>query len=187
MEFHKMTKSLFGKSKNIGGIDGEIKDADGQVHYYLKGLWNETLSMSPYNPSKKGFDEENATLLWKAEETPQNWERIYRFTRMGLQLNKINSEMKKWLPPTDSRLRTDQRALENGDLTLANTEKHRLEERQRASRKKREQERIEWKPNYFEEYIDEETGMTEYKYIRDYWEDRRKRNWVHMPDLFGQD
>ena len=42
----------------------------------------------------------------------------------------------KTLPPTDSRFRTDQRALENGDIDLATQEKHRLEEKQRARRKR---------------------------------------------------
>lgn len=35
------------------------------------------------------------------------------------------------LPPTDSRLRPDQRCLENGEYELANAEKLRLEQRQR--------------------------------------------------------
>lgn len=35
------------------------------------------------------------------------------------------------LPPTDSRLRPDQRYLENGEYGMANSEKLRLEQRQR--------------------------------------------------------
>jgi oxysterol-binding protein 1 len=35
------------------------------------------------------------------------------------------------LPPTDSRLRPDQRCLENGEYDKANSEKLRLEQRQR--------------------------------------------------------
>jgi len=35
------------------------------------------------------------------------------------------------LPPTDSRLRPDQRCLENGEYEMANEEKLRLEQRQR--------------------------------------------------------
>jgi hypothetical protein len=37
--------------------------------------------------------------------------------------------MKEQLPPTDSRLRPDQRALENGEFDKASAEKHRLEEK----------------------------------------------------------
>ena len=186
MEFHKAGKSMFGKSKN-GSVEGEIKDADGNIHYYIQGKWNDHIYMSPVNPDKKGFDENNLTILWQAETTPENWEQIYRFTKFALQLNKITPSMRKSLPPTDSRLRTDQRALENGDLTLANTEKHRLEEKQRGRRKKREKEVVDWKPNYFEEYIDPDTGTQEFKLIRDYWEDSKNQDWSHLPDLFGEE
>ena len=55
------------------------------------------------------------------------------------------------LPPTDSRLRQDQRHLENGNLQEANDEKHNLEEIQRAMRRDWEEKGEEWKPNYFEE------------------------------------
>jgi hypothetical protein len=41
----------------------------------------------------------------------------------------MRSGMQAMLPPTDSRLRPDQRALENGELDLASTEKNRLEEK----------------------------------------------------------
>ena len=39
--------------------------------------------------------------------------------------------MQEKLPPTDSRLRPDQRFLENGEYEMANSEKLRLEQRQR--------------------------------------------------------
>lgn len=39
--------------------------------------------------------------------------------------------LKEKLPPTDSRLRPDQRHLENGEYERANEEKQRLERRQR--------------------------------------------------------
>lgn len=39
--------------------------------------------------------------------------------------------LKEKLPPTDSRLRPDQRHLENGEYEKANLEKQRLEKRQR--------------------------------------------------------
>lgn len=39
--------------------------------------------------------------------------------------------LKEKLPPTDSRLRPDQRHLENGEFDAANSEKLRLEQKQR--------------------------------------------------------
>ncbi|KAK1354566.1 hypothetical protein POM88_047822 [Heracleum sosnowskyi] len=46
-------------------------------------------------------------------------------------LNEITPGLREQLPPTDSRLRPDQRCLENGEFEMANSEKLRLEQRQR--------------------------------------------------------
>ena len=54
---------------------------------------------------------------------------------MTLQLNHLNVQNGRSLPPTDSRFRPDQKALEHRLVDLAAEEKHRLEEKQRARRK----------------------------------------------------
>jgi hypothetical protein len=46
-----------------------------------------------------------------------------------MQLNYLPNFLKKVIPPTDTRLRPDQRALENGDVKFGNEEKRRLEEK----------------------------------------------------------
>ncbi len=51
-------------------------------------------------------------------------------------------------------------------------------------RKKREAEGIEWKAYYFEEYQDPESGEVYYKYIRDYWKDRKEQMWEHLQEIF---
>lgn len=48
--------------------------------------------------------------------------------------------MEEGIAPTDSRLRPDQRLMENGFWVEANAEKIRLEEKQRAERRAREAE-----------------------------------------------
>ena len=63
---------------------------------------------------------------------------MYYFTNFTLQLNYLPPGLKEKLPPTDTRLRPDQRALEEGDLTTAANEKARLEDKQRKMRKDRE-------------------------------------------------
>ena len=61
------------------------------------------------------------------------------------------------IPPTDTRRRPDQRALELGDFKLAAKEKERLEVKQRQVRKYGEKMNIEHKVSYFkEEYIEED-------------------------------
>ncbi|KAJ6858021.1 hypothetical protein NC652_040533 [Populus alba x Populus x berolinensis] len=83
------------------------------------------------------------------------------------------------LPSTDSRLRPDQRCLENGEYTKANEEKLRLEQRQRQARKMQERG---WKPRWF---VKEKGGET-YSYIGGYWEAKDRGNWESCPDIFGQ-
>ncbi|GJN23587.1 hypothetical protein PR202_gb11250 [Eleusine coracana subsp. coracana] len=82
------------------------------------------------------------------------------------------------LPPTDSRLRPDQRCLENGEYERANAEKLRLEQRQRQARKMQESG---WKPRWFAK----DKGTDTYRYLGGYWESREKSSWDGCPDIFG--
>ena len=66
-----------------------------------------------------------------------------------MSLNELESDMGDILCPTDSRLRPDIRKLENGDQDGAASEKARLEEKQRNSRKVRKQKKgNEYAPRY---------------------------------------
>ena len=88
-------------------------------------------------------------MLWTANPNPPNNETLYNFTYFSLQLNHLPPGLKENLPPTDSRLRPDQRALEEGNLILATEEKHRLEEKQRNAKKMRDANGWLYKPQYF--------------------------------------
>lgn len=74
---------------------------------------------------------------------------MYAMTRHNLQLNYLPDSLRPFLPPTDSRFRPDQRALENGDFEKAAAEKHRLEEKQRAERRVLDANGIAPLPKYF--------------------------------------
>lgn len=63
-------------------------------------------------------------------------ERYYNFTELACQLN----EPEPGIAPTDSRLRPDQRLMEEGKWDEANFEKVRLEEKQRSVRREKENE-----------------------------------------------
>lgn len=103
----------------------------------------------------------------------------YNLTSFAITLNELTPGLKEKLPPTDSRLRPDQRHLENGEYELANVEKLRLEQRQRQSRKLQESG---WQPRWFRKEKDEDT----YKYIGGYWEARELGKWDNCPNIFGQ-
>lgn len=68
---------------------------------------------------------------------------MYNFTELAVQLN----EPESGVAPTDTRLRPDQRLMENALWDEANKEKLRLEEKQRSARKQREAELIKNNPN----------------------------------------
>lgn len=65
-----------------------------------------------------------------------NAENMYHFSALALTLN----ELEEGVGLTDSRLRPDQRLMEEGRWDEANAEKQRLEEKQRAVRRRREAE-----------------------------------------------
>uniref|UniRef100_A0A8C1M679 Oxysterol-binding protein n=1 Tax=Cyprinus carpio TaxID=7962 RepID=A0A8C1M679_CYPCA len=84
-------------------------------------------------------------LLWRIAPRPVNSAQMYNFTTFAMQLNELDKEIEAVIPKTDSRLRPDIRAMENGDIDLASEEKKRLEEKQRAARKNRSKSDDEWK------------------------------------------
>lgn len=109
---------------------------------------------------------------------------MYFFSYYTLNLNFINEEMKRSLPPTDTRRRPDQRSMEEGKYDNAASEKHRLEEKQRTIRKKREEMQILYKPSFFKEVDDDINGEKKWVYLGNYWEKRKNLDYVDFPDLF---
>ncbi|CAI7789539.1 unnamed protein product, partial [Closterium sp. NIES-54] len=85
-----------------------------------------------------------------------------------------------FLPPTDSRFRPDQRALEEGDEAWANEEKRRLEGKQR---KARQVQASGWEPRWFQQGA---PGGT-WTYKGGYWERRSSRDWGDIPHIFAAD
>ena len=73
--------------------------------------------------------------MWKIDPIVPDGEYYYYFTDFVINLNHLNNDLLRMIPLTDTRLRPDQRALEEGLFDLAASEKHRLEEKQRARRK----------------------------------------------------
>ena len=122
--------------------------------------------------------------LWKSEPKPVKSDWLYNFSRFSLQLNYLSDELREKLPPTDSRLRPDQRALENGDTENAVREKHRLEEAQRARRKAMQEDQIIYNPSYFEQKKVEETGEVIWQSNLQYWRNREQKDWSCLPLIF---
>lgn len=160
----------------------DAKKKGGKPLANMRGKWSESISTDL--ESKKG-----EKLLWKCTQNPEKYDWQYFFTNFAMQLNNLPEDLKKRLPISDSRLRPDQRALENGEYDLAASEKHRLEEKQRAARKFRaENPGNDFKPKYFKKIVDPDSKEAYYAYgiedCRDYWQDRKNKDFGHMEDLY---
>jgi hypothetical protein len=171
-------------SKDKGKVIGGCYDKDKNLRLKVEGNWRTNIDV--LLPDKEGMFTIRETI-WKKMEIntePGKEEDVYFLTDFGINLNNLTEEMKEYIPHSDSRFRTDQRALESQNLELAASEKHRLEEKQRHKRKEMEKSHQTHKPVYFEETYDELDGELIYKYVKDYWKDREKKNYSHLNDIF---
>ncbi|KAL5218064.1 hypothetical protein ABZP36_018748 [Zizania latifolia] len=167
--------------RNPHQVQGVVQDRSGRTVATLFGKWDESMHYVMGDCFGKGKGSENfseAHLLWKRSKPPKFPTR-YNFTRFAITLNELTPGSKEKLPPTDSRLRPDQRCLENGEYERANAEKLRLEQRQRQARKMQESG---WKPRWFAK----DNATDTYTYLGGYWESREKGSWEGCPDIFGQ-
>ncbi|XP_021283639.1 oxysterol-binding protein-related protein 1C isoform X2 [Herrania umbratica] len=167
--------------RNPHQVHGVVQDRNGRTVATLFGKWDESMHYVNGDCSAKGKGQESLSesrLLWKQSKPPKYPTR-YNLTRFAITLNELTPGLKEKLPPTDSRLRPDQRYLENGEYEMANSEKLRLEQRQRQARKMQERG---WKPRWFAK----DKGSDTYRYIGGYWEAREQGKWDSCPDIFGQ-
>ncbi|XAR64465.1 hypothetical protein NMG60_11024823 [Bertholletia excelsa] len=167
--------------RNPHQIHGFVQDnRTGEKVAMLVGKWDEAMYYVLGDPTSKpkGYDPmTEAVLLWERDKSVTKTR--YNLMPFAISLNELTPGLLEKLPPTDSRLRPDQRHLENGEYELANAEKLRLEQLQRQARKMQERG---WQPRWF--CRDKEDGC--YRYIGGYWEARERANWEGIPDIFGQ-
>jgi len=166
--------------KERGIFSGEAKDLYGNTRLKLEGNLHSHMDIIYEDDSGKEIRE----TIWKKVKIEGDEEARFYFSNFTMNLNNINDELKKILPPSDSRLRPDQRALENQEIDLAGSEKHRLEEKQRTKRKENEKLKIKHKPLYFEETYDDLGGELIYNYKGNYFEDRAAKKWDKFSDLY---
>ncbi|KAB2632513.1 oxysterol-binding protein-related protein 2A-like [Pyrus ussuriensis x Pyrus communis] len=162
--------------RNPHQVHGFVEDVMGKKVATLFGKWDESMHYVNGDGSRK-LNPSDASLLWKSSKPP-NVTR-YNLTSFAMTLNELTPGLQEKLPPTDSRLRPDQRHLENGEYEKANAEKQRLEKRQRLSRKLQENG---WKPRWFEREGEDEP----FRYVGGYWETRKQGKWDECPDIFGE-
>lgn len=122
-------KLNFIKASSWSSTRHEVRGAvygSGGVRLRLSGRWSEALYAG---------DPPAARCLWRPGAMPPEHELYYGFTRFAMELNELEPSMRETLPHTDTRLRPDQRALEEGDVEAAEQLKHQLEQAQRDRRR----------------------------------------------------
>ncbi|XP_032435152.1 oxysterol-binding protein 2 isoform X2 [Xiphophorus hellerii] len=182
-------------------VTGVVADSRGQAHYILSGTWDEKMESAKIIQSSEGASGSEGKqktvyqtlppkLLWKKYPLPENAENMYYFSSLALMLN----EPEDGVALTDSRLRPDQRLMEDGRWDEANVEKQRLEEKQRAVRRRREAEATGalhegrdyegYQPLWFHQRRESITGETNFVYKGGYWESKEREDWSMCPEIF---
>ncbi|KAH8926952.1 hypothetical protein BT69DRAFT_1347639 [Atractiella rhizophila] len=168
--FDAGSRDIWGNLKNATDTDwllkGEVKDSRGKKAIDLVGRWNECFMRMK--------NEDEVQILWRCSEFPHDCRTYYGFSKWAIGLNELRKEIEPFLPPTDSRLRPDQRLFENGKVDEAEKVKTKLEAKQR----KRREEHGEVMPSFFVKKGED------WVYRGGYWERRKKKDWKQAPDIF---
>nr|XP_045616536.1 oxysterol-binding protein 1-like isoform X2 [Procambarus clarkii] len=176
-------------------VTGYVVDSDGTFKWFITGMWDEKIeacrvTSQSMRAGKPVYETGPPKVLWKRNAVDPEAERYYNFTELACQLN----EPEENVAPSDSRNRPDQRLMEEGRWEEANLEKLRLEEKQRATRRKREAEAEQataegrdypaYSPTWFRKETDEATGALIFRYTHEYWDCKERQDWSRCPDIF---
>ncbi|CAJ0941006.1 unnamed protein product, partial [Mesorhabditis belari] len=192
---HQTGNKFVKRPKRVTGL---VKDADGVIHYVIQGTWEHHIDILRVTKcsgtgEKAKLETEAPRRIWTVNPTFEGSEKMHNFTKLAVELN----EPEAGIAPTDSRLRPDQRLMEDGKWDEANKRKMDIEDKQRSRRKEREKEMEkaihqglpyeEYTPLWFTKTQDEITGTLMHKKFRfngDYWECKKKHDWSRCPELF---
>eukprot|EP01053_Blabericola_migrator_P012742 Blabericola_migrator_1__12741@NODE_817_length_6395_cov_148_403129_g576_i0_p1_GENE_NODE_817_length_6395_cov_148_403129_g576_i0NODE_817_length_6395_cov_148_403129_g576_i0_p1_ORF_typecomplete_len825_score115_10Oxysterol_BP/PF01237_18/7_8e90PH/PF00169_29/1_3e05PH_4/PF15404_6/0_057PH_4/PF15404_6/2_3PH_13/PF16652_5/0_0013YscOlike/PF16789_5/0_0087SIKE/PF05769_11/0_028CortBP2/PF09727_9/0_04PH_11/PF15413_6/1_8TMF_TATA_bd/PF12325_8/2_7TMF_TATA_bd/PF12325_8/15DUF3450/PF11932_8/3_5e02DUF3450/PF11932_8/0_11P len=129
--------------------------------------WNSLLSPAPDCAPK---------VMWRCEQRPPHSSKYYEFGAMTFELNDLNELYDRNLgapvPPTDSRYRPDQRALEWGHVEESIQEKLRLEEKQRARIRALPHGELKYEPSWFKRCMDPILKVPAYQFQKEYWDSK---------------
>jgi len=163
------------RAETFARVEGEVK-AGNKTVWRLSGSWNEQLWAERVSDGERW-------LVWRRSNCITS-SHLYNFSPFTLALNETTNEMLPLLCPTDSRLRPDQRAMEEGKFDTANDLKVQLEEKQRRARKLMEsQPDFEYKPRWFHMHGNERNRPS-WRYSGGYWETRGQWEDCDCPDIF---
>ena len=193
------------KASSAYQVSGKVSNGqDGKVRFSLGGHWNdkiyarltpgyEDVVAAPPSGSAakhgKTMDPSQAFLVWEAHPRPPGIP--FNLTPFSVTFQSLPASLRPLLPPTDTRLRPDQVAMEEGQYDLAAEEKNRVEERQRGKRRERESKGEVYEPRWFSKAVCETTGEEYWNHSGGYWDVRRKvgegtAEWDGVDEIFGE-
>ncbi|XP_021825510.1 oxysterol-binding protein-related protein 3A-like [Prunus avium] len=128
-------------------VDGYVYNSAEEPKILMTGKWNESMSYQPCDSEGEPLPGTELKEAWRVADVPENDK--FQYTHFAHKINSFDTAPKKLLA-SDSRLRPDRYALEQGDLSKAGFEKSSLEERQRAEKKNRVAKEQEFTPRWFD-------------------------------------
>ena len=194
--------SYFSREKHRK-VSGIVYDANKIKRYVLRGYWDELMEYAPVTIEPNGDQVLGAyKRCWTRAELNLH-SNMYNFSDFNMHVN----EMEPGIAPTDSRLRPDQRMMEEGDFDRSNQIKAQLEEKQRAKRREREsfalkaldleekgefeearkfREESDYKPFWFQKDFDPCTNTFVHSYKGGYWEAKESTGFDHLkiPNIY---
>lgn len=175
------TKGMFGGRSE--DVEVETYESDGShTNVGLIGTWTSSLKIR--ESGRTGQE------IWRVGELVDNAPQTYGLTTFAASLNEITQLERGKLPPTDSRLRPDQRAHERGDLDDAEAWKAKLEEKQRLRRRAYEERGEEHRVRWFVRVEGGDEGEEVWKLKggkEGYWEERSRGGWTGVEDILSLD
>ncbi|XP_059812384.1 oxysterol-binding protein-related protein 7-like isoform X3 [Hypanus sabinus] len=150
-------------SSNVNEVQGSVLDQNGRIVHQLFGKWHEGVYCG---------GPQTAKCIWKPKPIPNDHESYYGFTTFARELNELTLDLKRVLPLTDTRLRPDQRYLEEGNVDGAEVQKQRIEQLQRERRRIMEENNMVYQSRFFTKTIDA-SGKESWISNGTYWELRK--------------
>lgn len=166
----KSSGGFFGGSSTPNEVVGVVQSHDRARAIRLSGRWDNLLMRE--TPTGR------LEVIWQASPFPPFHQDYYGLTYFALRLNQLLPGQAETLPPSDTRLRPDQRLLEEARVDSAEAEMMRLVEKQRQARAEMEAAGTEWQPLWFAPDGDS------WAFKGDYWDAKEKRDWANVPQLW---
>uniref|UniRef100_A0A674CR91 Oxysterol-binding protein n=1 Tax=Salmo trutta TaxID=8032 RepID=A0A674CR91_SALTR len=163
----------WGSDTNKNEVQGTVLDQTGSVIHRFGGLWHEGIFCDTL-PTPQ--------CIWKPNSQPKDYYLYYGFSSFTLELNELTPGLKPLLPPTDSRLRPDQRMLEDGRVDDCDKFKEEVEAMQRERRKQLVKKGREHTPRFFKKAMDS-AGRDVWLSNGTYWKVREDPGFANTNNL----